>query len=98
MNMFKYLTRITILPILIFPILLLAEEKLEMEGTSIIGNKELPKVLYIVPWKSPDRIDIRTPAVSSILDRPLPTIDRGSFRRRIYYHQAIFTSSANGPR
>ncbi len=27
---------------------------LQLERTSIIGNRELPKVLYIVPWKDPD--------------------------------------------
>lgn len=95
MNMSKYLIRTIMLPILLFPILLLAEERLEMEGTAIIGNKELPKVLYIVPWKSPDRIDIRTPATISILDQPLKTIERGAFMRRIYYYEAIFSSAAN---
>lgn len=28
-----------------------AQEKIEMELTVVKGNKELPKVLYIVPWK-----------------------------------------------
>ena len=27
------------------------EEKIEMEMTVFKGNRELPKVLYIVPWK-----------------------------------------------
>jgi hypothetical protein len=36
-----------------------AQEKLQMEGTEITGNKELPKVLYIVPWKSIERFDIK---------------------------------------
>lgn len=28
-----------------------AEDRLELETTFIKGNKELPQVLYIVPWK-----------------------------------------------
>jgi hypothetical protein len=28
-----------------------AQDKIEMELTVVKGNKELPKVLYIVPWK-----------------------------------------------
>nr|MDJ0834158.1 hypothetical protein [Gammaproteobacteria bacterium] len=43
-----------------------AQEKLEMEGTAIIGNRELPKVLYIVPWKSAERIALSTPPYSSV--------------------------------
>lgn len=28
-----------------------AQDKIELETTIIRGNKELPKILYIVPWK-----------------------------------------------
>ncbi len=69
---------------------LAAQEKLEMEGTSIIGNKELPKVLYIVPWKPATKIDIPTPPIVSILDQPLQTIERNAFRRQVKYHQTLF--------
>lgn len=27
------------------------QARLDMQGTSIIGDRELPNVLYIVPWK-----------------------------------------------
>ena len=40
----------------------LAEDRLNMPGTEIIGNQELPKALYIVPWKKsslPDRKSTR---------------------------------------
>jgi hypothetical protein len=30
-----------------------AEDRTDLEGSKIIGNRELPKVLYIVPWKKP---------------------------------------------
>ena len=42
---------------LIFSVLLLtvfvvsAEDKIELRTTTIKGNKELPKILYVVPWK-----------------------------------------------
>ncbi|MGZ5716149.1 MAG: hypothetical protein ACXWIG_18500, partial [Caldimonas sp.] len=29
------------------------QDRAELERTQIIGNRELPKVLYIVPWKKP---------------------------------------------
>jgi hypothetical protein len=68
-----------------------AQEKLQMDGTSIIGNKELPKVLYIVPWKSVERFDIKSPPITSIMDQKLAPIERAAFKRKIHYHDAIFT-------
>ena len=29
----------------------IAEDRLELETTFIKGNKELPQILYVVPWK-----------------------------------------------
>lgn len=29
-----------------------AEDRLELETTIIKGNKELPQILYVVPWKN----------------------------------------------
>ena len=70
-----------------------AQEKLRMEGTRIIGNKELPRVLYIVPWKSVERFEIETPPVDSIMDQKLTPIERAAFRRKINYHDAIFANA-----
>jgi len=69
------------------------EDRLDMEGTSIIGNKESPEILYIVPWKPAQRIDIPAPSVVSILDRPLKKIDRNEFRRQVNFHQKIFPTT-----
>ncbi|MEM7562255.1 MAG: hypothetical protein AAF353_04290 [Pseudomonadota bacterium] len=70
-----------------------AQERLELQGTEIIGNKELPRVLYIVPWKSVERFDIKSPPIISIMDQKLTTIDRASFKRKIHYHNAIFSKA-----
>ena len=70
-----------------------AQEKLQMEGTEITGNKELPKVLYIVPWKSAERFEISSPPITSIMDQKLTPIDRASFKRTIHYHDAIFSKA-----
>ena len=68
-----------------------AQERLEMEGTEITGNKELPRVLYIVPWKSVERFEIESPPITSIMDEKLTPIERASFKRNIHYHDAIFS-------
>jgi hypothetical protein len=76
--------------VLLLPCLAQAEERLEMQGTSIIGNKELPKVLYIVPWKPAEKIDLSTPAYSSVLDDPLQPLERNSFRRQVQYYRELY--------
>ena len=43
--------RITLLLILLLPVAALADDEIELQTTIIKGNKELPKILYIVPWK-----------------------------------------------
>lgn len=76
-----------------------AQDSLQLEGTEITGNRELPMVLYIVPWKSVERFDMETPPITSIMDMQLTPIDRASFKRTINYHQAIFSPArqANKP-
>ena len=64
-----------------------------MEGTEITGNKELPRVLYIVPWKSVERFEISSPPITSIMEQELTPIDRAAFKRKIHYHNAIFSEA-----
>ncbi len=68
-----------------------AEERLEMEGTAIIGNQELPKVLYIVPWKQSELPNISEPPLQSLIDDALAPIDRAEFRREVMYRDALAT-------
>ena len=64
-----------------------------MEGAEIKGNRELPKVLYVVPWKSVERFQIESPPIISIMEQKLTPIDRASFRRKINYHEEIFSKA-----
>lgn len=70
-----------------------AQQRLELDGTTIIGNKELPKVLYIVPWKTTEKVDFPSPPIVSIMDQALTPIERSTFRRQVRYHQAIFPAT-----
>jgi hypothetical protein len=68
-----------------------AEERLEMEGTAIIGNQELPMVLYIVPWKPSELPDLSEPPLQSLIDDALAPVDREEFRREVLYRDALAT-------
>ena len=68
-----------------------AAEKLDMEGTRIRGNQELPKVLYIVPWKQSEIPDLSQPPLESLIDEALTPVDREVFQRKIRYYDSLST-------
>lgn len=66
-----------------------AQDRLELDTTQITGNRELPKVLYIVPWKRSDLGDLTGRPVNSLLDEVLAPVDRDVFRRQNRYYDAL---------
>ena len=72
---------------------LAAQDSLQLEGTAITGNKELPMLLYILPWKTVERFEIESPPIISIMDQKLQPLDRATFKRTIHYHQAIYSKA-----
>lgn len=64
-------------------------DRLELDTTQITGNRELPKVLYIVPWKRSDLGDLLGKPVNSLLDEVLQPVDRDVFRRENRYYRAL---------
>ena len=69
----------------------ISQESLEMEGTRIRGNQELPKVLYIVPWKQAEIPDLSQPPLESLIDEALAPVDRAVFQRKIRYYDSLST-------
>ncbi|HEX6018353.1 MAG TPA: hypothetical protein VFZ28_09650 [Burkholderiaceae bacterium] len=63
----------------------LAQDRADIDRTQIIGNRELPKVLYIVPWKKPLPGDLSGRAPGGVLDEVLAPVDRDVFRRQVRY-------------
>jgi hypothetical protein len=66
-----------------------AQDRADIDRTQIIGNRELPKVLYIVPWKKPMPGDLAGRPVTSVLDEAMAPLDRDVFRRQVRYDAAI---------
>jgi hypothetical protein len=62
-----------------------AQDHADIDRTQITGNRELPKVTYIVPWKKPLPGDNAGRPVASVLDEALSPIDRDVFRRQVRY-------------
>jgi hypothetical protein len=71
-----------------------AQDRIELEATQITGNRELPRVLYVVPWKRADLGDVAGKPPNSLLDEVLAPVDREVFRRQNRYYRALKPDSA----
>jgi len=58
----------------------------ELSGISIIGNKEAPKSLYIVPWKNSE-VGVRSSLTSGLLDESMRPIDKEVFMRELDFYE-----------
>ena len=73
-----------------------AEDHLQLDTTQITGNQELPKVLYIVPWKRSDLGDLLGKPANSLIDEVLEPVDRDVFKRENRYYDALKPDAAAG--
>lgn len=66
----------------------LAEESevKELSGISIIGNKEAPKSLYIVPWQNSE-VGVATSLNSGLLDNSMRPVDKDVFLRELDFYE-----------
>ena len=68
-------------------------DSMELGRTEITGNQELPKVLYIVPWKKSDPGDLMGRPVNTLLDEVLAPVDREEFLRQVEYYDDLHGDS-----
>jgi hypothetical protein len=68
-------------------------DRMDLDATSIRGNQELPKVLYIVPWKEPGLAEPAGRPLNSLVDEALAPVDREVFRRQVSYFDQLYPPS-----
>ncbi len=61
-------------------------EAKELSGISIIGNKEAPKSLYIVPWQNSE-VGVATSLNSGLLDDSMRSVDKDVFLRELDFYE-----------
>lgn len=71
-----------------------AMDHLELGTTDITGNRELPKVMYIVPWKRSDLGDLTGKPLNSLVNQTLEPVDRNVFERANRYYGAVTGAAA----
>lgn len=74
-----------------------ARDEILLDPTQITGNKELPNVMYVVPWKRPDIGDLGGRPAKSLVDEVLAPVDRDVFRRQNRYFAALQAQTAAAP-
>jgi hypothetical protein len=58
----------------------------ELSGISIIGNREAPKSLYIVPWQNSE-VGVATSLNSGLLDNSMRPVDKDVFLRELDFYE-----------
>lgn len=71
-----------------------AQDRAEIDRTRITGNRELPKVLYFVPWKKPTPAELSGRPLVSVLDEALAPLDRDVVRREVRYDEQTRSKSS----
>ena len=61
----------------------IAEDNNTLKGTTVIGNSEMPNVLYVVPWKKPPQPNLNPELHEALIEDQLQPIDRNVFRKKI---------------
>ncbi|MBL4711894.1 MAG: hypothetical protein JKX75_05245 [Gammaproteobacteria bacterium] len=89
--MFKVILN-AVLTLLLLSSVVLAENKKvdtevkELSGISIIGNKEAPKSLYIIPWQNSE-VGVATSLNSGLLDDSMRPLDKEVFLRELDFYE-----------
>lgn len=74
-----------------------ATDRLELGTATVTGDREQPKVMYIVPWKKSDIGNLAGKPMNSLVDEILAPVDRDVFKREVVYYKAVQAdASQNG--
>lgn len=74
-----------------------ATTALNLDTTAIRGNQELPKVMYVVPWKDAAMAELAGRPVNSLVEEVLAPVDREVFRRQTHYFHQLYDAGATRP-
>jgi hypothetical protein len=68
-------------------------DRIQLGTTEISGNRELPKLMYIVPWQRPQVGASTGRPPNSLVDEALTPVDRSVFERQNRYYAALDAAS-----
>ena len=63
--------------------------RLDLDAMAVIGNQELPRVVYIVAWQSAPKGDVLQQTLESLHTKEITPIDRDVSRRQVEYYDLL---------
>lgn len=64
-------------------------------GMTVFGNRETPKVLFIVPWKPAELPDLKQGEIDPAIQEALRPMDRETLRRQLYFDRLLLSPQKN---
>ena len=81
------LTIVAVLSTVLLQGVAFAEDRIELENSTVVGNAESPKALFIAPWRQVVSGEVAGLKVETLLDEELAPIDREHFNQQVdLYH------------
>ena len=71
-----------------------SEEKIQLEGDKIVGDREVPKGLIIMPWREGAGGALQDLEFMKILELPVEMLDRKEVKRRLMLEAVVSGESA----
>jgi hypothetical protein len=91
----KFQVWILAIALLLLPSLLLAQEAMVTLRSTVTGNQDQPKVMYIVPWQQPGPANFQTAPGGSLAQDLFTQIDRDEFVRELNYREMLAQPAAS---
>jgi len=88
--MIRFLFLACFLLFALLPLNAFTADRIELDETAIQGSRELPKILYVVPWKSTRLGLLQGGAGSNSFDTAFEALDRDVFRRQVEYYDTLY--------
>lgn len=80
-----------VLAVFLIPIAVLAGERQSSDAvilrSTVTGNLEQPKVLYILPWQNPEKITLEYLPMKVIAKEVFSVINREEFQREVSFRR-----------
>ena len=87
------------IPLLVFIIFcsvgrLFAQEAVVVLRSTVKGNQEQPRVMYIVPWQQPGNSALEYQPLDTLVNELFTTVDRDEFIRELSYREQLKASQS----
>ena len=81
--------------IALLPTIAPAQQAIVTLRSTVTGNREQPKVMYIVPWQQPGSTEFRYSPGSRLAEDLFTQLDRDEFRRELDYRELLAPAEAD---